>query len=157
MTQTLAIDLDSGTVADVAEVDALMRAAFDARYGEAWTSGQCLGVMALPGVWLTIARIDGKPVGFALSRAIAGGAELLLLATAPACRSRGVGGALLRSVVADARAKEASRLHLEVRRGNGAIALYKAAGFEQVGERRNYYKGANGEHHDALTFARTLP
>ena len=156
MTQTIAIDLGIGTVADLAEVDALMRTAFDPRYGEAWTSGQCLGVMALPGVWLTIARTDGQPVGFALSRAIAGEAELLLLATAPTHRGQGVGSALLRSVVMDARTKEASRLHLEVRRGNGAIALYRAAGFEQVGERRNYYKGANGQQHDALTFARSL-
>lgn len=157
MTQTIAIDLGIGSVADVAQVDALMRAAFDVRYGEAWTSGQCLGVMALPGVWLTIARIDGDPVGFALSRAIAGEAELLLLATAPAHRGCGVGGALLRSVALEARAKDAIRLHLEVRRGNSAIALYKAAGFDKVGERRDYYKGSNGQLHDALTYARSLP
>ena len=92
-----AVALTGGTAADVPIVDAIMRAAFDAKYGEAWTQGQCLGVMVMPGVWLTIAHVDEIPAGFALSRAVADEAELLLLATHPKYRRRGVAAALMRS------------------------------------------------------------
>lgn len=151
-----AVELSAGSARDIAVVDTLMQAAFDPRYGEAWTSNQCLGVMALPGVWLTLARIEGRPAGFALAREVAGEAELLLLATAPALRRRGVGAALLRAVVDDARTRRAERLHLEVRAGNPAAALYTAHGFAQVGTRRAYYRGADGQQRDAQTWARDL-
>lgn len=147
------VQLTGGGARDVATVDMLMRAAFDPKYGEAWTQGQCLGVLAMPGVWLTLAHIDERPVGFALARVVADEAELLLLATDPGARRRGAGGALLRSVMDDARARRAARLHLEVRAGNGAVALYGAHGLEKVGERREYYRGADGKRRDAHTYA----
>lgn len=150
------IDLRSGGAADLAAVDTIMQRAFDPRYGEAWTRGQCLGIMALPGVWLTIANVDGRPAGFALSRAIVAEAELLLLATLPEVRRRGVGGALLRSVLRDAIDRQASRLYLEVRSGNEAIRLYQSAGFQKVGERKGYYRGVGGNLFDAMTFERVL-
>ena len=150
------LDLVAGGPADMSVVERLMQAAFDPRYGEAWTPSQCLGVLALPGVWLTIAHADGSPAGFALARAIAGEAELLLLAVAPRARRRGVGSALLRGVILDARERGAERLHLEVRAGNDAVALYKSAGFAKVGQRRDYYKGANGTLIDAQTYARDV-
>ncbi|WP_457311182.1 GNAT family N-acetyltransferase [Sphingomonas sp. UYAg733] len=150
------IDLRNGGTADLATVESLMVEAFDPRFGEAWTHGQCLGIMALSGVWLTIASVDGKPVGFALSRQIVDEAELLLLATAPASRRKGVAAALLRSVVTEAREKNASKLHLEVREGNEAIKLYRTAGFTKVGERRAYYRGNVGQTFDAFTFRREL-
>ena len=55
-------------------------------------------------------------------------AELLLIAVAPAARRRGVGAALLRAVIAEARGHGVTKLHLEVRAGNTAIQLYAAAG-----------------------------
>ena len=146
------IDLRAGTPTDIATVETLMADAFDPRFGEAWTRGQCLGIMALPGVWLTLATLGGKPAGFTLSRLILDEAELLLLATMPAMRRRGVGGALLRATIADARDRGAATLHLEVRDGNPAIELYRTAGFEKVGERRGYYRGSGNQVSDAFTF-----
>ena len=75
--------LRTGDARDVAIVDALMAAAFDPRYGEAWTRNQCLGVLAMPGVRLTLASIDDRPAGFAMVRSVADEAELLLLAVDP--------------------------------------------------------------------------
>ena len=49
------ITLRTGDARDIAIVEALMSAAFDPRYGEAWTRNQCLGVLAMPGVALTLA------------------------------------------------------------------------------------------------------
>ena len=150
------IALRSGGVADLATIEAIMAAAFDPQYGEAWTRGQCLGIMAMPGVWLVLAELDGAPAGFALSRIIADEAELLLLATLPQVRRRGVAGALLRAVEADAVASGAAALHLEVRSGNDAIRLYTSAGFAKVGVRRDYYRGNGGQIFDAYTFRRDL-
>jgi len=150
------IDLRSGGAADLGTVDAIMQAAFDPRFGEAWTRSQCLGILAMPGVWLTIASVDGEAAGFAIARIVADEVELLLLATAPTMRRRGVGSAILRSVMADSLMRGAISLHLEVRDGNGAIALYSQSGFNKVGERKRYYRGSDGQAFDAFTFRREL-
>lgn len=144
--------LRPGTMADLSAVDRVMREAFDPRFGEAWTPSQVAGVMAMPGVWLTLAEADGAAAGFAMSRAILDEAELLLLAVRPACRRRGVGRQLLRSAIAEARNRGVVRMHLEVRAGNDAVALYRAAGFAKIGERRDYYRGRSGRLFDAQTF-----
>ncbi|WP_326525428.1 GNAT family N-acetyltransferase [Sphingomonas sp.] len=151
------VELRAGAATDMAAVAAVMAAAFDPRFGEAWSSSQCLGMLALPGVWLTLARDEDAAVaGFAMARVVAGDAELLLLAVRPPARGRGIGAALLRSVIADARDRDGERLNLEMRAGNSAVALYRAHGFVQVGARRDYYRGSTGERHDAHTYALTL-
>jgi ribosomal-protein-alanine N-acetyltransferase len=153
---TRTVTLRTGDARDVAIVDALMAAAFDPRFGEAWTRSQCLGVLAMPGVRLTLAFFDAEPAGFAMTRTIMDEAELLLLAVAPAQRRRGVGGALLRGTIGDAQGAGVATLHLEVRAGNEAIRLYEEAGFAKVGERRGYYRGRDGRGYDALTYSRPL-
>jgi ribosomal-protein-alanine N-acetyltransferase len=157
MTSALNItQLREGGAQDLVEVSRIMEDAFDPRFGEAWTSAQCLGMLSLPGVWLVIASLDGEDVGFALARVVADEAELLLLATRPSARRRGVAGALLRAVINEAEARGVTQLHLEVRAGNDAVRLYRREGFEKVGERRNYYKGKMGQAFDAHTYAREL-
>ena len=155
-TDVAAINLRTGNAADIATVERLMTDAFDPRFGEAWTRGQCLGVLGMPGVWLTLAEVGRVCAGFALARAVADEAELLLLATARASRGRGVGGALLRAVIDAGRARDLAKLHLEVRAGNDAVRLYTRAGFAKVGERRGYYRGRDGSAFNALTFQLSL-
>ncbi|WP_010218705.1 GNAT family N-acetyltransferase [Sphingomonas sp. PAMC 26621] len=156
MSTMLRVDLRGGVVADLPAVDTIMQAAFDPRFGEAWTRNQVLGLLSMPGVWLTIATIGADPAGFALSRRVLDEAELLLLATVPTFRRRGVGAAILRSVIADSASQGARTLHLEVRSGNDAIKLYRSAGFVKVGERHQYYRGPAGQAFDALTYRRDL-
>lgn len=148
--------LRAGVPRDIDTVDALMAQAFDPRWGEAWTRGQCLGVLTMPGVRLLLACLDDEPAGFAMTRSVADEIELLLLATVPAHRRRGVGATLLRAVVAEAQAEGVARMHLEVRAGNEAAQLYLAQGFAKVGERRGYYRGRLGQLHDAHTYSREL-
>jgi [ribosomal protein S18]-alanine N-acetyltransferase len=150
------IDLRHGSARDLPAVSDVMLEAFDPRFGEAWTPSQCMGMLTLPGVWLTLAEQDGQLGGFALSRSVLEDGELLLLATRPKLRGRGIGRALLRAVVADAQARGVQTLHLEVRAGNEAIKLYTSEGFAPIGERRNYYHGKSGELFDAKTYARRL-
>lgn len=150
------LEIVHGSAADLATVNLVMSEAFDPRFGEAWTPNQCLGMIALPGIWLSIAWHGAQPAGFALARTIADEAELLLLAIRPAMRRRGIGTALLRSVTADARKRGAATLHLEVRANNEAVRLYRTEGFEKIGERRDYYRGKDGELFDAHTFSRSI-
>jgi len=154
---TAPLTLSDAGVADLGAVMVTMRDAFDPAFGEAWTESQCLGILSLPGVWLTLARQGDQPVGFALSRIVADEAELLLLAVGRAHRRIGVGRTLLASVVVAAQSRGATRLFLEVRDGNAARALYDAAGFRAVGCRRDYYRGRDGSAHDAHTLEYRLP
>ena len=130
----------------------VMGSAFDPVYGEAWTSSQLAGMMSLPGTWLTIARLDGATLGFAVMRAVVDEAELLLLAVAPQWRGRSIGRALLDDCLAQARVRGIRSMHLEVRSTNDAIALYTKAGFRHVNSRPGYYRGSNGQLHDALSY-----
>ena len=153
MTSGTDTELREGDVGDLDEMMISMEEAFDARFGEAWNRAQCLGILGLPGVWLTLARRDGEPVGFALSRVVLEEAELLLLGVRPAYRRQGIGRVLLERSLAMARALGARRVHLEVREGNNARLLYDAAGFSQIGRRPSYYRGVDGKLFDALTLA----
>ena len=152
---TAAIDLREGDVRDLDRIDRMMADAFDPRWGEAWTRNQVIGILSVPGVWLTIAELNGRSVGFALIRGVLDEAELLLLAVIPEARRNGVGAALLRSVMADCAMRGVVSMHLEVRDGNDAIKLYRNAGFSKVGERRDYYRGPNGLSYSALTLRRS--
>jgi len=148
-----ATELVEGTAVDLDEVMATMHAAFDPLFGEAWTRGQCAGILGLGGVWLQLARSGGLAAGFALSRVVLDEAELLLLAVQPAQRRLGVGRALLAAVADEARIRGATRLHLEMRDGNPAAHLYEGAGFHEVGRRKRYYRGRDGSSFDAITLA----
>ena len=139
---------------DMDAVMDIMAAAFEPTYGEAWTRSQCAGIMPMAGVSLRLAdRGDGGIVGFALMRAVADEAELLLIAVDPAARQAGIGAVLVEDFITLAVARGARRLHLEVREGNTAITLYERAGFRLAGRRRAYYRGLDGHKRDALTLA----
>jgi ribosomal-protein-alanine N-acetyltransferase len=150
------VTIASGGIADIDDVMAVMNASFDPCYGEAWTAPQCAGLLPMPGVWLSLARDRDEVVGFALARIVAGEAELLLLGVKRKDQRRGVGKMLLDAFALRAGERGARRLHLEVREGNHAVKLYSDAGFTQVGRRRNYYSGRDGQIYDALTLARIV-
>lgn len=132
-------------------MDVMIRA-FDPVYGEAWTLSQLSGVMLMPGTWLTVARLDAAPLGFALVRSVLDECELLLLAVDPLWRGRGVGETLLRDSLRTARRRGITSMNLEVRSTNKAVKLYEKTGFEYVHRRPGYYRGNDGQLHDALSF-----
>jgi len=153
----MAIRLRAAEITDLDAVMAVMASAFDPRFGEGWTRSQCAGILPLSGVLLTLAQDeDGEAVGFSLLRTVADEAELLLLAVAPGAQRRGIGASLLRHFIDHGRRNGVVRLHLEVRDGNPAIAMYQAFGFNTEGRRPKYYSGLDGSHHDALTMARRI-
>jgi ribosomal-protein-alanine N-acetyltransferase len=148
---------------DLDQIMAVMEAAFDPAYGEAWTRRQVGDALTVPGTYYLLADESGRPpapnaaaVAFSLSRKVLDEEELLLLAVAPDARGRGVGGALLLRLLEKARERGAARMFLEMRDGNTAEALYRRYGFTPLGRRRHYYRRGSGTPHDAITFGRPL-
>lgn len=144
---------------DVDRIMAIMKAAFDPAYGEAWNQRQVEDALILGNChYLLIgpegnASPQGTVSGFSLSRAGFGEEELLLFAIDPLFRRQGLGRRLLEYFANAARSRGAERLLLEMRRGNPAENLYRTFGFVPIGERPNYYRKPDGGRIDAITFA----
>ncbi|MXP42615.1 ribosomal protein S18-alanine N-acetyltransferase [Altererythrobacter soli] len=140
---------------------AVMSAAFDPAYGEAWNRRQVSDALLMPNTYYLLASAGGfepsaaePAAGFVLSRGIMDEEELLLIAVHPDHRQRGVGAALMQRFIETATERGRTSLFLEMREGNPAAVLYKRFGFEPVGRRRNYYRSAQQGPLDAITYAR---
>ena len=82
-------------------------------------------------------------------------AHLLRIAVDPRQRNAGIGRDLLGAVLARATAAKAEHITLEVASENeAAIALYRAAGFVEIGRRAAYYRSPPD---DAIIMRRELP
>ena len=81
-----------------------------------------------------VADVDGVDVGMCcLTAVVDGEAELIAMWVAPEARGRGVGAALVRAVVDQAREAGATRVLLDVVQENeSAVALYSTCGFVDV-------------------------
>ncbi len=126
--------------------------------GGGWTEASFAQELGLAWSRVEVALAPEPPapgiVGFVVYWLVEGELQLLNIATDPAHRRRGLGRALMLHLVAVAHAANASRILLEVRRGNEpARALYRAFGFVESGVRRGYY-GPEGE--DAVLMELTL-
>ncbi len=144
---------------DLDHIMNVMEAAFDPRWGEAWTRRQVGDLLTLPSTHYRLVDgsgqplVDGaEPVGFILTRHAFDEEELLLVAVRPECRGRGVGRSLLELFKNDAQSRGVKRVFLEMRHNNPAAAVYRAAGFAPLGRRPDYYRLADGGRLDAITY-----
>ncbi|WP_240624715.1 GNAT family N-acetyltransferase [Aurantiacibacter odishensis] len=142
---------------------AVMEGAFDPRFGEAWTRRQVADSLTLRNVFFTLIdpagadHVDPERVtGFALTRQVLDEEEILLIAVLPEHRGKGIGKQLLQEVIDRARNRSVTRVFLEMRDGNPAEHLYRGFGFEKIGHRAGYYRGAVGGPLDAITFAKDI-
>ncbi len=105
--------------------------------------------------WLALAQ--DAVIGHAVISVTAGESHMLNLSISRAHQRQGYGRKFIEFLVADARAHAAETMLLEVRPSNvAAIQCYHAAGFSEIGSRKDYYPAANGRE-DALLFARHIP
>lgn len=96
---------------------------------------------------------EGGIRGYAILMPAADEAELLTIGVAQAEQRKGLGRAMLAEMLDIARTKQLRRVFLEVRPSNtAAIAMYRSAGFGEIGVRHGYYQNANGSE-DALVMA----
>lgn len=126
---------------------------------DAWTVNMFLSELAdWRGRWYVVLldTSDVRPrlVGYAGLQTYAGEAYLNTIAVAPSHQGRGLGARLLDLLVAQAEARGATLMGLEVAAGNlRAQQLYASRGFEAIAVRSGYY-AATGE--DAVVMARRL-
>jgi ribosomal-protein-alanine N-acetyltransferase len=109
----------------------------------AWSAETFWSELAAPDrAYLLAEGAGGEPLGYGgLAGGRGGDADVQTLAVAPAAQGRGVGRALLGALLAEARARRAGAVLLEVRADNTAAQrLYASAGFERIGLRRGYYQ-----------------
>ncbi len=118
-----------------------------AAFGHAWSDEEFAALIADRGVFAVGLRRGRRLAGFVLVRVVADEAEILTIAVRPKDRRRGYGRMLMDEALRRLHRAGAAACFLEVDRGNGpAVALYRSLGFENVGERRNYYQtGSQGE------------
>lgn len=103
-----------------------------------------------------VLHMDGRIIGYFLLSLAAGEAHVLNVCVAPQYQGLGHGRKLLRAIMHLARGRNAQRIFLEVRPSNrGAIALYLAEGFNEIGRRPRYYPARDGRE-DALVMAMEL-
>ncbi|MGV6874496.1 GNAT family N-acetyltransferase [Pseudochelatococcus sp. B33] len=100
---------------------------------------------------------DTALLGFALSRLVADEAEILTLAIDLGTRGQGAGWTLL-SAHLDRLSRAGTRaVFLEVDEGNEpALALYRRAGFAEIGRRPGYYPKPDGTKATAIAMRATL-
>ena len=83
---------------------------------------------------------SGAIVGFVVASLVAGEAELESIAVATVSQGRGLGGQLVRHLVAALGEVGTTRINLEVRASNiPASRLYTRHGFSETGRRVGYY------------------
>lgn len=88
-----------------------------------------------------VAEVDGTIIAYAGLMCIQPIADVQTIAVVPEYEGRGIGSALLRELIDEARRRHAADLLLEVREDNPrAQALYRRFGFEQIHVRRRYYR-----------------
>ncbi len=142
---------------------AVMDEAFDPHWREAWTRQQVVDSLRLPSTYYLLVdecgeepTADRPAAGFVLARRVLDEEELLLLAVKPEAQGKGLGRKLLLRFLDNARDKGVARVFLEMRCDNPAERLYRQCGFDQIGQRPNYYRTLTGTSVDALTFAKNL-
>jgi ribosomal-protein-alanine N-acetyltransferase len=148
---------------DIDRIMAVMEAAFDPQWGEAWTRRQVEGSLMMRSTHYRLMDADGgepadgePAAAFAMVRAAPGEEELLLIATMPQLRGKGLGARLIDRLAGDARARGATQLFLEMRENNPAVSLYERQGFTSIGRRKAYYTTGDGSRIDAITFVKML-
>ncbi len=101
---------------------------------------------------------DAVPIGFVLARAAGGECEIITICVLADARRQGAASGLVRAATGEAAARGAVRVFLEVAENNdAALSLYSAEGFEPVGRRKGYYRGADGQGAiDAIVMGRRL-
>ena len=145
------------------QIMAVMEAAFDPHWREAWTRRQVESSLSMPHTYALLVDSDGEladgsqeVAGFILVRRAPGEEELLLIGVKPEYRARGLGQRLIEHLTRQARADGAERIFLEMRANNPAEQLYRRCGFEPIGRRSEYYRTLDETLIDAITFAKKL-
>lgn len=137
-----------------ADLDAVLRIEREV-HAHPWTRGNFSDALRSK-YQCKVFESDGNMLGYAVLMLAVDESELLDIAIDAARQRQGWGRRLLDEMMALARHFGMRRMVLEVRASNkAAIALYRKAGFRDIGLRRDYYQAENGRE-DAILMGREL-
>jgi ribosomal-protein-alanine N-acetyltransferase len=126
-------------IVEIEEQSGLSRWGWAAYYAELQSANRELMLVARP-TRSAIIKSTTPIAGYIVARETAGELHINNVAVRPEFRRRGIGAALLDSVIQEARRRKANTAFLEVRSGNyAAQALYQKCGFRAIAQRANYY------------------
>ncbi|QNO37839.1 ribosomal protein S18-alanine N-acetyltransferase [Protaetiibacter sp. SSC-01] len=135
------VTLRLATASDLDAIDALETATFPS---DAWSREAIASELASAHTHYLVAVDETDAVlGYAglLAPRGSGQGDIQTIAVAEHARRRGIGATLLDTLLAEARARDAREVFLEVRADNpGAEALYVTRGFERIAVRPAYYQ-----------------
>ena len=128
-------------IADARQADAAAFSALHAQsFRRGWSEPEFQQLLADRNVIAHRASSGRTCTGFILSSLVAGEAEILSVAIAPAYRGRGYARPLLDTHLRRLAGLGARTVFLEVGEQNApACRLYRRAGFREVGRRQGYY------------------
>lgn len=119
---------------------------------EAWSEDQLRDEISQPWRCFQVNDDEGL-VGYVVTSVVADTADLLRIGVRPDRQQAGGATALVAAAMLEAKRAGASRMLLEVAADNEpALALYRAAGFEEIDRRPRYYRSGA----DALVLALDL-
>jgi ribosomal-protein-alanine N-acetyltransferase len=122
-----------------------------ASFHRGWSEDEIERMMLDRNVLTHRATLGGRLIGFIMSRMVAGEAEILSVAVAPARRGKGLARRLLDLHLRRLAGLGTRAIFLEVGEDNAAaLKLYRRAGFGEVGRRGGYYIDTTGNRSTAL-------
>lgn len=130
----------TATPADLDAIMAIENASFPT---DAWSAESMAAELQADYSHYLADEEDGHVIGYAGLRSIPGNADadIQTIALIEARRGEGRGRAMLRTLLAEASARGAREVFLEVRADNpGAEGLYTSEGFEELARRPRYYQ-----------------
>ena len=106
---------------------------------------------------LVVMERECRLIGYAVQSTAVGETQLLNIAITPTEQGRGLGKVMLEWLIEEARKQGSEMVFLEVRASNvTAQGLYQDMGFNEIGERKGYYRVKGGRREDALVYALQL-
>ncbi|MFV1921693.1 MAG: ribosomal protein S18-alanine N-acetyltransferase [Methylotenera sp.] len=124
-------------------------------YSHPWTRGNFVDSLQA-GYHAWVMMREEEVIGYAVMMIVLDEVQLLNLSVAQPYQKQGLGSALLKQVLTQAKALDARYVFLEVRASNvSAIALYQKMGFGKVSVRKGYYPLAQGRE-DAIIMRLTF-
>jgi len=147
-----ALPVDATRLVPMAAADADAVHAVEQRcYSVPWTRGNFIDSIAAGHFARVLRDADGALLGYCLAMHGVDEMHLLNITVAPEHQGRGHALELLDAVCAEARARGARELWLEVRVSNQrARQVYAVYGLKEVGQRRAYYPQPDGGREDAV-------
>ncbi len=150
---TARLDFSAMTVQDIDEV---VRVENDA-YPFPWTRGNFLDSLASRYQAWVVREAGGRLAGYFLLMPAVDEVHLLNITVRPDLQGQGIGRQLLDKITSMAQALGTDSVLLEVRPSNQhALAVYRHAGFHEIGQRKSYYPAEGQSREDAIVMRLTL-